>query len=99
MSLLSFKIQLSISEEKVAHNTFTKFKMAICYGKFVLLVLCCYFAFKVYSAFQKLQSEQIGTIFRTVNSEKTVQGMQSPLHRLTPKFDDVPLIWTNVIHL
>ena len=45
---------------------------AVSFGRFVMLILCCYFAFVIFKANNKLQSEQIGTIFRTV-SKKTVQ--------------------------
>ena len=44
----------------------------IWFGKFVLVFLCCYFSFVILKASDKLQSEQMGTIFRTV-SKKTVQ--------------------------
>ena len=43
------------------------------FGKFVMVVLGCYFVYVIIRANLRLQSGQIGTIFRTV-SEKTVQG-------------------------
>ena len=44
----------------------------ISFGKFVMVILSCYFGFVIFKASDKLQSKQIGTIFRTVSKE-TVQ--------------------------
>ena len=53
------------------------------FGKFVMVVLGCYFVYVIIMANLEWQSNQIGTIFRTV-SEKTVQGPSLPL---TFKYD------------
>ena len=50
-------------------------KPQISLGKFVMIVFGGYFAFQILRAFSKLQSDQIGTIFRRVK-EKTLQGNQ-----------------------
>ena len=49
-------------------------KHQISFDKFVMVVFGCYFALVIFSAFSKLQSDQIGTIFRKVK-EKTLQGI------------------------
>ena len=43
------------------------------FGKFVMVVLSCYFAFVIINANIKLQSGKIGTIFGKVK-EQTLQG-------------------------
>ena len=48
-------------------------KQQMSFGKFVMVVLGCYFVYVIIMANLEWQSNQIGTIFRTV-SEKTVQG-------------------------
>ena len=59
-------------------------KQQMSFGKFVMVVLGCYFVYVIIMANLEWQSNQIGTIFRTV-SEKTVQG---PSLLLTFKKDD-----------
>ena len=48
-------------------------KQQMSFAKFVMVVLGCYFVYVIIMANLEWQSNQIGTIFRTV-SEKTVQG-------------------------
>ena len=49
-------------------------KYQLSFGKFVMVVLGCYFAFEIINAYVKLQSGEIGTIFRKVK-QKTLQGI------------------------
>ena len=48
-------------------------KQHMSFGKCVMVALGCYFVYVIIRANLRLQSDQIGTIFRTV-SKKTVQG-------------------------
>ena len=50
----------------------TKYEMS--FGRLMMVALGCYFAFVIYRANNKLQSEKIGTIFSTV-SKKNVQAI------------------------
>ena len=47
------------------------------FGKLVMVVLFRYFAFVIYNANTKLQSGNVGTIFRT-KSEQKRQARQTP---------------------
>ena len=51
-----------------------KMRHDISFGKFVMVVLGCYFTFVIYNANDKLQIGKIGTIFTTM-IEETVQGL------------------------
>ena len=55
------------------------------FGKFVMVVLGCYFAFEIITAYVKLQSGEIGTIFRKVK-QKTLQGLESCYTNYESKF-------------
>ena len=48
-------------------------KHQVSFGKFVMIVLGCYFAFEIFIANKRLQSSKIGTLFGKVK-EQTVQG-------------------------
>ena len=47
-------------------------------GKFIMVILGCYLVYVILSAKMRLESGQIGTIFRTI-SEETLQGI-NPSH-------------------
>ena len=49
-------------------------KYEMSFGRLVMVALGCYFAFVIYGANEKLQSDKIGTIFSTI-SKKNVQGI------------------------
>ena len=63
---------LLAEHEHVATRLNMKYQLS--FGKFVMVVLGCYFAFEIINAFVKLQSGEIGTIFRKVK-QKTLQGI------------------------
>ena len=53
------------------------YKMSL--GKFITVFLGCYFAFVIYKASDKLQSDKIGTVYGIV-STKTVKEIVVFLH-------------------
>ena len=68
-SLLQWRTSKVVKQSQASWSSMRK---SISFGKFVFVCLVCYFGYILIRAHHKLQSRNIGTMFKTV-SEKTVQ--------------------------
>ena len=63
---------------KLTNKMGLNMKHQVSMGKFVMVVLGCYFAFEIINAGKRLQSGKIGTLFGKVK-QKTLQGKKLKL--------------------